>query len=283
MSDTLVIVPTYNEVLNLTEITSRILAATDRVDVLVVDDNSPDGTGELADELGAASPRIHVLHRATKSGLGDAYRAGFSWGLERGYEYLVEMDGDGSHRPEQLPDLLAAVDPASGAPADVVLGSRWVAGGGAPNWAMRRSLLSRGGSFYARCALGLPYRDVTGGYRVFRARALRAIDYATIQSQGYCFQIEMAWRAHEARLRIIEVPIQFAERENGTSKMSMAIVVEAVVRVSLWGVSGLPQRMTRGVTAGAQRADTLELDANASDRTPLHGGVASAHRVDGRD
>jgi dolichol-phosphate mannosyltransferase len=282
MFDTLVIVPTYNEIENLTEITSRILAASDRVHILVVDDNSPDGTGKLADELAAATSRIRVLHRARKSGLGDAYRAGFAWGLDAGYEFLVEMDGDGSHRPEQLPDLLAAVDPASGRGADVVLGSRWVSGGGAPNWAMRRALLSRAGSFYARCALGLPYRDVTGGYRVFRASALERIDYATIQSQGYCFQIEMAWRAHEARLRIVEVPIQFAERENGTSKMSMGIVVEAVVRVSLWGVTGLPQRLTRGVQDAQPEAVSLELDGNDSDRAPLHGGTAPAHRIDGR-
>jgi dolichol-phosphate mannosyltransferase len=242
VNDALVIIPTYNELDNLERVIDRVLMAAPDVDVLIVDDNSPDGTGELADDMANVFHRVHVLHRSQKSGLGDAYRAGFAWGLARGYEVLVEMDGDGSHRPEHLPDLLEAAETA-----DVVLGSRWIAGGGAPNWSFRRALLSRLGSFYARTALRLPIRDVTGGFRVFRADALRRIDYAQVVSQGYCFQVEMAWRADAAGLTIVERPIQFEERGSGVSKMSLGIVVEAVVRVTLWTVTGLPTRVRRRV------------------------------------
>jgi dolichol-phosphate mannosyltransferase len=261
---------------NLTAITSRVLTATERVDILVVDDNSPDGTGRLADRLAAASARLHVLHRITKSGLGDAYRAGFAWGLEHGYAVLVEMDGDGSHRPEQLPELLAAVDEA-----DVVVGSRWVAGGGATGWALSRSLLSRAGSFYARCALGLPFRDITGGFRAYRASALVALDYSTVRAQGYCFQIEMLWRGWDAGLAIREVPIQFAERTAGESKMNLSIVVEAITRVTAWGLVNLPHRFAR--RPHPQTAASILSDANTSPRAPLHGGLATAHGIDGRD
>jgi len=240
MNDTLVIIPTYNEIDNLVPVIGRILDSGAAVDILVVDDDSPDGTGRLADSLAVQSDRIHVLHRTVKSGLGDAYRAGFGWGLSRGYDFLVEMDGDGSHRPEHLPDLLAAAQQA-----DVVLGSRWVAGGGAPNWSFRRTLLSRAGSFYARTALRLPIRDVTGGYRVFRASALRSIDYRQVVSQGYCFQVEMAWRADAAGLTVVERPIRFEERVSGASKMSLGIVVEAMLRVTLWTATGLPTRVRR--------------------------------------
>jgi dolichol-phosphate mannosyltransferase len=275
-NNTLVVIPTYNEIDNLTEITRRVLAATDEVDILVVDDNSPDGTGRLADELAAASNRISVLHRPGKSGIGNAYRAGFGWGLRAGYDFLVEMDGDGSHRPEQLPALLEG---ARG--ADVVLGSRWVSGGGAPNWALRRQLLSRAGSFYARVALALPFRDITGGYRVFRASALAALDYQTVEAQGYCFQIEMLWRAREARQRIVEVPIDFAERLSGSSKMSLAIVVEAVTRVTVWGIGDLPRRLRRA--GHARPAASLLTDGSTGDLSQVHGGLAPAHSVDGRD
>jgi dolichol-phosphate mannosyltransferase len=274
MPDTLVIIPTYNEVENLASITGGVLAATERVDVLVVDDNSPDGTGALADQLAAASTRIHVLHRETKSGLGDAYRAGFAWGLEHGYVALVEMDGDGSHRPEQLPGLLDALETA-----DVVVGSRWVPGGGAPNWAFRRALLSRAGSFYARCALGLPFRDVTGGYRVYRASALVALGYDTVRAQGYCFQIEMLWRAQQAGLAIREAPIQFAERTAGESKMNTSIVFEAIWRVTGWGARNLPRRFVR--RAAPQQPASLGTDAITSQGTSLHAGLVTAHGVDG--
>jgi dolichol-phosphate mannosyltransferase len=242
MTDTLVVLPTYNEIDNLRGVVERILAATARADILVVDDNSPDGTGALADALAAEHGRVRVMHRVRKSGLGDAYRAGFTEGLHRGYDFLVEMDADGSHRPEQLPALIDGAENA-----DVVLGSRWIAGGGAPNWSLRRSLLSRGGSIYARIALGLSIRDATGGFRVFRAGALQRLGYADVASQGYCFQIEMVWRAVAAGLRVKELPIQFAEREHGTSKMTLNIVTEAIARVTLWGITGLPNRVRRSV------------------------------------
>jgi dolichol-phosphate mannosyltransferase len=276
MDRVLVVIPTYNEIDNLAEITRRILSANDEVDILVVDDNSPDGTGRLADELSLADGRISVLHRPGKSGLGNAYRAGFSWGLRAGYEFLVEMDGDGSHRPEQLPALLEGARNA-----DVVLGSRWVDGGGAPNWAIRRQLLSRAGSLYARVALALPFRDVTGGYRVFRASALNALGYQTVEAQGYCFQIEMLWRARQANLQIVEVPIDFAERLSGSSKMSLRIVIEAISRVTIWGVGDLPHRLRRPV----RPAETASLLSDGSDtyRAPLHRGLAAVHGVDGRD
>jgi dolichol-phosphate mannosyltransferase len=281
INSVLVVVPTYNEIDNLAEMTQRILSANDDVDILVVDDNSPDGTGRLADELAAGSTRISVLHRPGKSGIGNAYRAGFGWGLRAGYEFLVEMDGDGSHRPEQLPALLAGARTA-----DVVLGSRWVAGGGAANWAFRRQLLSRAGSFYARVALALPFRDITGGYRVFRATALTALGYQSVEAQGYCFQIEMLWRAREAGLQIVEVPIDFAERLSGTSKMSLSIVIEAVSRVTIWGIGDLPRRIR---SAGRPRTGRSREDASLLDdgsdtyRAPLHRGLAAVHTLDGRD
>jgi dolichol-phosphate mannosyltransferase len=275
VNSVLVVIPTYNEIDNLTEITRRVLAASDQVDILVVDDNSPDGTGRLADELARASHRISVLHRPGKSGIGNAYRAGFGWGLRAGYEFLVEMDGDGSHRPEQLPALLDGARRA-----DVVLGSRWVAGGGAANWAFRRQLLSRAGSLYARVALALPFRVITGGYRVFRATALKALGYQSVEAQGYCFQIEMLWRAREAGLAIVEVPIDFAERLTGSSKMSMAIVIEAITRVTAWGIGDLPRRLRRA--GSARPAVSLLSDGSVSDSPQVHRGLAPAHAVDGR-
>jgi dolichol-phosphate mannosyltransferase len=274
MNDVLVVIPTYNEIHNLAGVVDRILLASDRADILIVDDNSPDGTGRLADGLAAASDRIFVLHRKVKSGLGDAYRAGFAWGLKHGYDFLVEMDGDGSHQPEQLPALLAGADRA-----DVVLGSRWTRGGSAPHWAFRRVLLSRAGSTYARVALGLKPRDVTGGYRVFRASALRAFDYASVESQGYCFQIEMLWRASQAGMRVVEVPIEFVERASGDSKMSSAIVLEAISRVTQWGIADLPNRMRR---APAVHASSLSSDGTLPTE-PLRGRPVAADRVDGRD
>ncbi len=262
---TLVIIPTYDERENVESIVGRVRAATPDVDVLVVDDNSPDGTGALADALAAADQRIHVMHRAGKEGLGAAYRDGMRWALDAGYDRIVEMDADGSHRPEELHRLLAALrEPGTreiGAPAaasgastnaptntpgaDVVLGSRWVPGGGVVNWPARRRLLSRGGSAYSRIALGIPAKDVTGGYRAFTAEALRSIHFADVESQGYCFQIDMLRRAYRAGLSVAEVPITFVEREHGASKMSGGIVREAMWRVTVWGVSGLPQRFRR--------------------------------------
>jgi dolichol-phosphate mannosyltransferase len=235
---TLVIIPTYNERENLPLVVARVLESEPEVDILVVDDASPDGTGAIASALSSGHDRVHVLHRAGKEGLGAAYRAGFDWGLANGFDRLVEMDADGSHQPEQLHRLLDALEDA-----DVVLGSRWIEGGAVENWPLRRALLSRGGSLYARMALGLPVRDITGGFRAFRASALIELDYHSVASQGYCFQIDMLWHAHLAGLRIKEVPITFVERVHGISKMSPGIVREAMARVTVWGLRGLPTRL----------------------------------------
>lgn len=232
-----VVIPTYNEADNVELVVDRVRASVPAADVLVVDDGSPDGTGELADKLRAHDPRVHVLHRATKEGLGAAYLAGFAWGLERDYEVIIEMDADGSHLPEQLPRLLDAL-PA----ADLVLGSRWVRGGRVVNWPRRRELLSRGGNLYTRVALGLPLNDATAGFRAFRRHTLEGIDLSTVTSQGYCFQVELARRTVEAGYRVVEVPITFVEREVGESKMTGAIVREALVRVSQWGLQHRAQQ-----------------------------------------
>lgn len=231
MHDTLVIIPTFNEVDNLESIVDRVLVATQHADILVVDDASPDGTGDLGDRLAARRPEVNVLHRAEKNGLGGAYLSGFSWGLERGYRALVEMDADGSHQPEQLPLLLEQL-----ADHDLVLGSRWVPGGRVVNWSRRRELLSRAGNRYARLALGIDVRDATGGYRVFSAAALRRVDLERVASQGYCFQIDLLWRALERELRVVEVPITFVERVHGESKMSGSIVSESLMLVTWWGL-----------------------------------------------
>lgn len=227
---TLVIIPTYNESESLPSLIKRLRCAVPAADVLVADDNSPDGTGDLADAIAESDPAVHVLHRPGKAGLGAAYLAGFAWGLARDYEVLVEMDADGSHRPEELPRLLDQIPPA-----DVVLGSRWVTGGSVVNWPASRRLLSRGGSLYTRLALGIPTRDATGGFRAYRASALRALDLASVESNGYCFQIDLLWRALQRGLVVREVPITFVEREAGTSKMSGGIVREALLNVTRWG------------------------------------------------
>jgi dolichol-phosphate mannosyltransferase len=243
---TLVIIPTYNERDNVEWIVSRVRESVADASVLIVDDNSPDGTGALADALAGSDEAVHVLHRAGKEGLGAAYRDGMRWGLGQSFDVLVEMDADGSHQPEQLPRLLDRLSVA-----DVVVGSRWVPGGGVVNWPIERKILSRGGSGYARFALGVPVRDVTGGYRAFTADALRRIDLDAVLSQGYCFQIDMIWHAAVAGLKIAEVPITFVERERGVSKMSGSIVAEAMLRVTGWAIMSLPERMRRA--AGARR------------------------------
>jgi dolichol-phosphate mannosyltransferase len=230
-----VIIPTYNERDNLDEIVSRTRQAVPDADVLVVDDNSPDGTGELADKLALTDSHVHVLHRTQKAGLGAAYLAGFDWALQRGYGALVEMDADGSHDPAELPDLLAALPGA-----DLVIGSRWVHGGTVLNWPRSRAVLSRGGNAYARIMLRLRVHDATGGFRVYRAATLRAIRLADVRSQGYCFQIELTVRAARAGLTVAEVPITFTERARGTSKMNRAIVAEALWRVTRWAVTSGP-------------------------------------------
>lgn len=236
----LVVIPTYNERDNLEPLLSRLHEVAPAAHVLVVDDSSPDGTGELADKLAAADERVRVLHRPGKAGLGAAYLAGFADGLQGDYEVVVEMDADGSHAPEDLPALLAALDDA-----DLVIGSRYVPGGRVVNWPTHREWLSRGGNLYSRLALGVPIRDITGGFRVFRREVLEELALGDIASQGYCFQVDMAWRAVQAGFRVREVPITFTERERGSSKMSQAIVAEALWRVTRWGAARLLQRVGR--------------------------------------
>ncbi|NJP68602.1 glycosyltransferase [Streptomyces spiramenti] len=228
----LVVIPTYNEAASLPPLVARLRAAVPHADVLVADDNSPDGTGAVADRLAAADDAVHVLHRPAKEGLGAAYLDGFRWGLERGYPVLVEMDGDGSHQPEQLPRLLTALRGA-----DLVIGSRWVPGGRIVHWPRYRQLLSRGGSGYSRALLDLPVRDATGGFRALRAHVLAPDLLAGVASQGYCFQVDLLHRAARAGHRVVEVPITFVERAHGDSKMSRAIVTEALWRVTAWGVA----------------------------------------------
>ncbi|MBJ7290643.1 polyprenol monophosphomannose synthase [Williamsia sp.] len=229
---TLVIIPTYDERENLPLIINRLHAALGAAHVLVVDDGSPDGTGELADELAAADDRIHVMHRAEKSGLGGAYIAGFGWGLERDYAVLVEMDADGSHAPEQLHRLLDGINAGS----DLVIGSRYVAGGSLVNWPKRRKYLSQGANTYSRLALGVKIRDITAGYRAYRRAVLEKIDLGSIDSHGYCFQIDLAWRSVQAGFVVSEVPITFTERQIGESKMSGDVIGEAFFKVAEWGM-----------------------------------------------
>ena len=245
---TLVVIPTYQERDNIEDILRRVTAATSQLHVLVVDDGSPDGTGKVAEAIADENPRVHVLHRSHKAGLGAAYIAGFDRGLAAGYQVLVEMDADGSHPPEQLPRLLAAL-----ADADVVLGSRWVPGGAVVNWPLRREALSRGGNLYTRVVLGVDVRDATGGFRAYRRAVLESIDYAAVASQGYCFQVDLLRRTLAAGFRVQEVPITFVERVRGESKMSGAIVREALWRVTQWGAQhrGAQLRDTARGFAGA--------------------------------
>lgn len=228
----LVIIPTYNEADNVAPIVRRVRAAVPEAHVLVADDNSPDGTGKIADELAAEDDQVQVLHRKGKEGLGAAYLAGFRWGIEHGFDVLVEMDADGSHQPEELPRLLTALKGA-----DLVLGSRWVPGGRVVNWPRSREFISRGGSLYSRVLLDVPIRDVTGGFRAFRRTTLEGLGLADVASQGYCFQVDLARRAVKAGYHVVEVPITFVEREHGDSKMSRDILVEALWRVTAWGVT----------------------------------------------
>jgi dolichol-phosphate mannosyltransferase len=234
----LVVIPTYNERDNIESIVGRVRSSVPDAHVLVVDDGSPDGTGKIADGLAESDGQVHVLHRTEKNGLGAAYIAGFDWGLDAGFEVLVEMDADGSHQPEQLPRLLAALSHA-----DVVLGSRWIPGGSVVNWPASRHVVSRGGNLYTRLALGAKLKDITGGYRAYRREVLEGIDYAKVDSQGYCFQVDLAWRAVRGGYRVVEVPITFVERERGESKMSKAIVREALLRVTEWGADYRKQQV----------------------------------------
>ena len=239
-----VIIPTYNERDNLESIVTRVRTSVPAADILVVDDGSPDGTGEIADKLAASDTRVHVLHRAAKAGLGAAYIAGFTWGLGKGYSVLVEQDADGSHDPADLPRMLATLEDA-----DLVIGSRYVPGGTTVNWPRSRELLSRGANVYVRVMLGIGVHDATAGYRAYRASTLRAIGLEEVDSQGYCFQIDLTLRTAQEGLRISEVPITFTERAHGASKMSRAIIAEALLRVAQWGVAARLGRRRRSKQA----------------------------------
>jgi dolichol-phosphate mannosyltransferase len=229
----LVMIPTYQERENIDRVLDRLFAAVPDVHALVVDDGSPDGTADLAARRAEGDPRLHVLRRTHKAGLGPAYLAAMAWGLERDYDVLVELDADGSHPPETLPAMIAALD-APEVPA-LVIGSRWVKGGSVVNWPRSREVLSRAGNGYARLMLGIPVRDATAGFRVYRADLLRRLPLARVDSHGYCFQVDMTLRTLDAGERVAEVPIEFREREFGESKMNRGIVLEAMRRVTRWG------------------------------------------------
>ncbi|HHU45566.1 MAG TPA: polyprenol monophosphomannose synthase [Actinomycetales bacterium] len=239
--NTLVVIPTFNERENLPGVIERLRSAEPDVDVLVVDDSSPDGTGDVADELAAADPagRIHVLHREGKGGLWGAYRAGFAWGLERDYRVLCEMDADGSHAPEQLRRLLDAVD----AGADLVIGSRYVPGGSTVNWPASRKILSRGGNLYISALLGTGISDITAGYRAFRRDVLETLDLEGIGKEAYLFQTEIGWKAVQEGFHVVEVPITFTEREYGESKMSGSFISDSLTAVTKWGVKHRSQQL----------------------------------------
>lgn len=230
---TLVVIPTFNELENLPLILGRLRQSRPDAHVLVVDDGSPDGTGQLADESASADPEhVHVMHRTTKDGLGAAYLEGFAWGLAAEYSVLVEMDADGSHAPEQLHRLLDAID----AGADLAIGSRYVGGGAVRNWPWRRLVLSKTANTYSRLLLGVGIHDITAGYRAYRREVLEKIDLDAVESKGYCFQIDLTWRTIDNGFTVVEVPITFTERELGVSKMSGSNIREALVKVARWGI-----------------------------------------------
>lgn len=230
----LIIIPTFNEALSLPVTVAGIVEHAPHVEILVVDDGSPDGTGAIADHLGADNPSIHVMHRTEKSGLGAAYIAGFRWALDRDYTVICEMDADGSHRPKDLPRVLRALTDNLG--TAMTIGSRWVPGGDVENWPKHREVLSRGGNTYVRLALGLPLKDATAGFRAYRRQTLQDMDLSSVESHGYCFQVDMSRRVIDAGGAVVEVPIIFVERVAGESKMSGNIVREALVRVTWWGL-----------------------------------------------
>lgn len=247
----LVVIPTYNEADNIRSITERVRSSVPVADILVTDDNSPDGTGGIADELATADDHIFVLHRAGKEGLGAAYKAGFAWAKNKGYDAVVEMDADGSHAPEELHKLLDEL-----ADNDAVLGTRYIPGGSVHNWPVHRLLLSRGGNIYIRMALRMPFKDATGGYRAYRMPVLDEINVETVASTGYSFQVELAWRTYRSGFRIAEVPITFTEREHGVSKMSGNIFKEQLLRVTLWGVQARRDSLRRRFGGKAAEGST---------------------------
>ena len=244
----IVVIPTYNEAENIRLILDRLRAAQPAFDALVVDDGSPDGTGQIAEEYAARDAAVCVLHRTTKEGLGAAYLEGFAWALSHGYDVIGEMDADGSHQPEQLHRLLDAL-----AGADLVIGSRYVPGGSVVNWPLRRKWLSKGGNTYIRALLGVKIRDVTAGYRLFHRDTLLAIDLPSVESTGYVFQADLAYRTLQAGLTVREVPIEFIERERGKSKMSADVATESLRLITEWGVA---QRRARRKAGARRNIDT---------------------------
>lgn len=253
----LVVIPTYNESENVGPITARIRAAVPRAHILIADDNSPDGTGQLADALAAKDDHIHVLHRLGKEGLGAAYIAGFRWGLEAGYEVLIEHDADGSHQPEYLPAMLERLKTA-----DVVKGSRYVSGGATEGWPLHRELLSRGGNLWTRMWLGLSVKDATGGLAAWRASTLRGLDLDAVEAAGYGFQVDLIWRALRNGFTAAEVPITFVERELGDSKMSGSIVAEAMLLTTRWGIKCRLGQLRKSLTSAGSK---LRLPAQRQD------------------
>jgi dolichol-phosphate mannosyltransferase len=235
------VIPTFNEIENLAGVVARVRRSVPEVDILVVDDSSPDGTGDLADRLAAQDPHVRVLHRTSKAGLGAAYIEGFGVALDAGYDLIGEMDADGSHQPEQLPRLFAAI-----VDADLVIGSRWTPGGSVVNWPWHRRALSRGGNLYTRALLGIGIRDATEGIRLYRRRTLETVHLDRIQSLGYVFQVELVHRALQAGLRVVEVPIEFVERERGDSKMTPEVARESLARITRWGLAQRLRRPRRG-------------------------------------
>lgn len=237
---TLVIIPTYNEIESLPRQVAGVRLAAPDADILVVDDGSPDGTGEWAETFANSDDHVYILHRREKQGLGVAYRSGFAWALERNYDVIVEMDADGSHRAQDLPLLLAEAGDH-----DLVIGSRWVRGGRVENWPFHRKFLSTNANRYVRLALGIKVKDATAGFRAYHAATLRQLDLAAVESQGYCFQVDMTWRTLLAGGSVAEVPITFVERDLGASKMSGAIIREALTKVTLWGFQRLWRKVFR--------------------------------------
>lgn len=256
---TLIIIPTYNEYDNLRPLLEQIFTYAPVSDILIVDDNSPDGTGKLADEISAQNPRVHVMHRTGKLGLGTAYIAGFKYAVEHHYDAAFEMDADFSHDPRYLPDFLSAIETA-----DLVIGSRYVKGGGTPNWSLLRRFISGGGNIFARAVLGIPVHDCTAGYRCYRRQVLESIGLDTVESQGYAFQVEMAYRVYKRGFKIVETPIIFQDRRVGKSKMSRAIFLEGFI----WVV-----RARLGKTSAFRKVSSLPVECTtpsiSNPETPL--------------
>ena len=264
---TLIIIPTYNEYDNMRPLVEQIFTYAPASDILIVDDNSPDGTGKLADEMATEDPRVHVMHRAGKLGLGTAYIAGFKYAVEHQYDAAFEMDADFSHDPRYLPDFLRAIESA-----DLVIGSRYVEGGGTPNWSLLRRFISGGGNIFARFMLGIPVHDCTAGFRCYRRQVLESIDLDTIESQGYAFQVELAYRVYKRGFKIVETPIVFLDRRVGKSKMSRAIFLEGfiwVVRARLGKISHTPKVASLPVKHTARSVPNPDTPLPESDESEL--------------